>query len=202
MREASVRRSRVSARSLGREGEQLKVTRQGIGAAVFLLCSTTLFAAEDMAPGTQFENLAELRSVVRSSSEVTVIEGLPLIRVATPRCDSTKMVALHGYWFFADPIRLRGREAQRFASVVGDSLAFRPWRPKQCLGFHPDFCLEWRRGQEIHRALICLGCHEMKYHGPRAAVLCDVAPLEYKELKRLLQSYRSHVDCYWELTSP
>lgn len=188
----------MNGRALGDEGEFLRVRRQCIGAA-FMLCSTTLFASERSAPGTQFESLAELRAAVRSASDVTILEGLPgMIRGGIPRCDSTKIVELHGYWFFADPIRLRGKKAQPFANVVGDSLAFAQWGgAKQCGGFHPDFCLEWRRGQETHRALICFGCHEMKYYGPRAAVLCDVPSPDYKELKRLLEPYRSHADCYW-----
>lgn len=137
-------------------------------AAVLILWSSTL-SAMAMKPGTAFEELRHLRKAISNAKAVTVLEGPPgIMTVPTPPCDSTAIVALHGYWFFADRTQVSGEEAAAFAKIIGDSRNFAPWGgAKACGGFHPDFCLEYQDGEETHRVLLCFGCHEMNTSGLR-----------------------------------
>ena len=178
--------------------------RSVLALALIVLTSSSATGQEARQPAEDFEKLRYLREAVRNTKSVTVLEGLPRIfDGSTPRCDSTEIVAQHGYWFFDERIQVSREEAEALARIVADARSFAPWGgAKACGGFHPDFCLEWPSGTELHHVLLCFGCHEMKYFGPGGSALCDVPPPAYKELKALLEKRRSHKACYSEKPAP
>jgi hypothetical protein len=102
-------------------------------------------------------------------------------------------VRFHGWRFYAQPLELKAEDARRLTALFCGKSSFQKYRgEKKCGGFHPDWCVEWRNGHEVCRALLCFGCSEMKAFGPWAALHCDINRGAYIQFERLLEGYQKN----------
>jgi hypothetical protein len=57
------------------------------------------------------------------------------------------------------------REAKSFGRYGGEKL---------CGGFHPDWCIEFKNGDDVYQVHVCFGCHEARLYGPKNDVYSDL----------------------------
>jgi hypothetical protein len=142
---------------------------------------------------TNFDNHKPLAAGIAKADRVTLYEGLPheASESGQQELKTKKTVRLHGYPFYAEPLALKESDGKRLTDLVTEASSFAPYRgPKKCGGFHPDYCVEWRVGDEVYRCLVCFGCQEVKLYGPKADLYCDVSQPAYAKLGELLRPYR------------
>lgn len=134
---------------------------------------------------------------IRGADAMSLYEGLPHQRsereaLASER-RSKPVVELDGYPFYAEPLELRGDDGAWLTEILGAATTIAPWGgEKLCGGYHPDYALEWRRGEQRYRAHLCFGCDEVKLHGPGIALYYDLSDGAVQALSGLLRGYRTN----------
>ncbi|HEU4407247.1 MAG TPA: hypothetical protein VFS43_18400 [Polyangiaceae bacterium] len=120
------------------------------------LCSLW-FVAALAAPGCAASPPAFV-ATAREAPGLTVYRGVP--RWAQPPADGSTF-AIAGQKFFREPKSLRGAEARALAEALADDANYtKHVEGKRCGGFHADWAVEWQRGGEPQRVLLCFGCGE------------------------------------------
>lgn len=157
------------------------------------LLADTVAAAEPKGTDTNFDNLKPLVEGIRKADKVTLYEGLPHPfeekRLLEKELKEKKTVMLHGFAFYAQVIGPKEADAKKLAELFGTDGSFVKFGgPKKCGGFHPDWAIEWKAGDDVYRALVCFGCHEVKIYGPKHELHADVRGA-YKPLQSLLKGY-------------
>ena len=61
---------------------------------------------------------------------------------------------------------------------------------KRCSGYSPEYGVEWKAGEAVTRALICLECAEVKMFGPKGELYCDLSAEAKQTLESSLGRYR------------
>lgn len=134
---------------------------------------------------------------IRGADAMSLYEGLPHQRsereaLASER-RSKPVVELDGYPFYAEPLELRADDGARLTEILGAAATILPWSGvKLCGGYHPDYALEWRRGEQRYRAHLCFGCEEVKLHGPGIALYYDLSESAVQALWARLRGYRNN----------
>jgi len=154
-------------------------------------------AAEE--PSRNFEHLKPLVEGVRKAKIVTLYEGLPhqaweAEQLKTEQA-SKKTVPLHGFPFYEELLVLKDEDAKKLKDLfcAEDSFcAMKPNTHKQCGGFHPDYCIEWKDGEVTYRVQVCFGCHEVRCYAPTVNLYCDFGPKAYESCKHILSTYRKN----------
>jgi hypothetical protein len=146
---------------------------------------------------TDMSKHASLATIASKADSVILWEGLPHPNTEGPlyfqEVRSKATIALHGSRFYEQPLELKDQDAKRLTALFCDKGSFKQHDRhilKKCGGFHPDWCVEWRKGQEICRTLICLGCNEMKAFGPWTALHCDIK--KFDQFRRVLDGYKKN----------
>jgi hypothetical protein len=138
------------------------VTRQ-LFIAILL---TTVFAGcsksrEDYAPLAEF---------VASADRVTLYEGLPHQyaekKLLEEELAKKETFRVGEFAFYKEPIPLTKDEAAAFTDIFDgiDAFSEKPAGQTKCGPYHPDFCLEWGKGEELVRVQVCLSCGESEVH--------------------------------------
>jgi hypothetical protein len=156
--------------------------------AVVLLLSITLTACggEPKAPSTDFANYKPLADAIAKAGKVVLYEGLPG-EWSTDKPREEKTVQLHGYTLYEKQLVLSDETAKKLTALFCAEATFKKWGGlKKCGGFHPDFCVEWRNGEDVYQVLICFGCHEVKCYGPKQELYCDIQEDAYKQFTAIL----------------
>jgi hypothetical protein len=146
---------------------------------------------------TNFERLPLVLAGIQDSAEVSLYEGLPGEfwdpQLREEELRRKKTIRLHGYPFYEEPLAFRGADAGRLSALMSAKKSFNRFRgPKECGGYHPEYCAQWKTGGDETRALISLECGEVKMFGPRGELHCDLTPDAAKALKQLLSFYRKN----------
>ena len=100
-------------------------------------------------------------------------------------------IRLHEYPFYKGllPVAAEDVVTLRRLSTAGDSY----WGdrgPKQCLPFHPDYCILWLGDKATYEQLICFGCQEMRLYGPERAISLDIRTSTATQFAITLKGYR------------
>lgn len=85
--------------------------------------------------------------------------------------------AIGGYRFYSRQMRPAAEAEQRkLTEALQTPRLYMEYQPgKQCGGFHPDFCFEWKsQGGERFQLLLCAGCGEAIIIGGGDELHCDV----------------------------
>ena len=146
---------------------------------------------------TDFGRLQAVLEGIRESGEVVLYEGLPSEfwepQLREQELSRKKTIRLHGYPFYDERLALRGADVERFTALFSAKGSFRRYRgAKECGGYHPDYCIEWKAGDAATRILICLECGEVKIFGPRSELHCDLSPESGQRLVQWLGPYRKN----------
>ena len=109
----------------------------------------------------QFANFLES---VSAADSLTIFEGLPCaadVELAKIK-QKNETIEIDGCSFYSAPLAASQSIKEKLRSTLVDYRAFEPYSGgKFCGGFHPDFCVQWKSGNHVHHALVCLGCAEM-----------------------------------------
>ncbi len=131
---------------------------------------------------------------VRRATTLTVYEGLPHqadIVQFRHELATKKTVRLQGFSFYQQPLEVFAADAKPLRRLCSDPKSFWSYGGmKLCGDFHPDYALVWKDGDQVYNFLICLGCHEMRIHGPKGGMLVDIRDDPFNHFKAILLQYR------------
>jgi hypothetical protein len=148
-------------------------------------------------PSTDFRNHRVFAGRLQKADKILLFEGLPHQLFAAELLEqelrTKKTVNVHAFPFYEEPLELKQADATELTLVFRDRKSFKSYHGlKACGGFHPDYCVEWHIGQEIDRALICFGCHEVMLFGSGSELYCDMADKASERLWGLLEPYHKN----------
>lgn len=124
------------------------------------------------------EDYAPLAEFVAAADRVTLYEGLPH-QYAEKELLERELAQKETFWigefaFYTEPLPLTEADAAAFTEIFDgiDAFSEQPPGRTKCGPYHPDFCIEWTKGDEYVRVQICLGCGESKvYDGSQVLYL-------------------------------
>ncbi len=74
---------------------------------------------------------------------------------------------IQGFPFYEQPLSIAATDVEELRRLSAAADSFAPYGgPKDCGGYHPDYCLSWKDGANTYELLICFNCQEMKIYGP------------------------------------
>lgn len=151
--------------------------------------------AEEKAPATDLASYKPVAASAAKAREVILFEGFPH-PVFEPALfkkekEERNQFRHQGFLFYQNRPRVREKDAEALKKVLGDSGNFKAWAgEKRCGGFHPDYLVQWKDGDDIYRVQICFGCSEVKAFGPKGAVRLDMTPQTKAALQETLKRYQ------------
>ena len=158
----------------------------------FALLATPVFAnSESKAP--PIPNFALL---LKEADSVTVYEGLPhpmlesQARIAEKINKETFGVASE--LFYKKPLAI-AKEDQASLEVLfrSEPLCTSYAGPKLCGGFHADYAIEWKKGDDrVAIAMLCFSCHEIWTVQGEKNWIADMTKTGFEALQPLLGKYR------------
>lgn len=124
---------------------------------------------------------------IKKAKALTLYEGLPHQfherQLLAKELKEQKTVKLHDFPFYEGAIAVKDDDAKKLLSLCSDLKTFgRYGGKKMCGGYHPDWYIEFKAGDDIYQVQICFGCHEARLFGPKNEVFSD---LDNEALKKL-----------------
>jgi hypothetical protein len=144
-----------------------------------------------------FANLDRVLAGIPKSGDTLLHEGLPSEfwepELRERELNQKAILKLHGCAFYAEPIALDGTDAERLTALFSSKKSFRRYDGKKsCSGYYPEYCVEWKAGEAVTQALICLECREIKIFGPPGELHCDLSIEAEQGLSQLLSQYQKN----------
>jgi hypothetical protein len=147
-----------------------------------------LAIATALTPGCSSPSPPEFATSAREAPTLTVYQGVPRAP-DSPAEGPTLTIA--GQSLFRPPKTLQGDEARALAEALANDANYDHHQSgKKCGGFHADWAVEWQRGGETVRALLCFGCGEAKWLSRDGERMNDLTPSGEKRLQALLDRPR------------
>ena len=145
--------------------------------------------------GAERSSLEKISQAVRISESLTVYEGLPHqtweAEALAREKKTKKTVQIGGFPFYQELLEISPADQAKLKEICSSPGAFTPWAgAKACGGFHPDYCLVWKKGEQTCALLICFGCGEMMAVADRRVEVSDMAV--ESELRAILENYRKN----------
>lgn len=142
-----------------------------------------------------YEHYEEFAEGIRNAPAIEVFEGLPHQTFESELMESElktkETIEIAGYNFYARPVIISERDKEQLTDLYCTKETFVPFRGiKNCGGYHPDWLVRWKKGEEEWIAHFCFGCHEaITIHGDES-MYCDIWAIE--PFERLLNPYHQH----------
>lgn len=143
---------------------------------------------------TSLKDIATFFEAVGSADTIIVYEGLPhptwdreVFQSESKRRD---LIRFAGYTFYAKPLGISPADERKLTEIAlrrEAHVSFGGY--KLCGGYHPDYAVIWKRGDEVSGSLICFGCHEWKNFTPVGRLYEDIEQSAYKDLQTVLSKY-------------
>jgi hypothetical protein len=129
------------------------------------------------------------------TSSLTLYEGLPHQawegELLKQELAAKRTVTIHEFPFYQRPLPVASADVEELRGLSAAVDSFSSYAgPKLCGGFHPDYCLSWKDGATTYELLICFGCHEMKFYGPKHEALADIRKDAFERFEAILKKYR------------
>jgi hypothetical protein len=128
-----------------------------------------------------FKNFDELADFISSSGSLEIYEGLPHDVWERNAYESEKSskdtVQIEGTYFYRKPVEVPEEAKRQLKTLSVAKSSFVPYGgPNACGGFHADWCLVWKNGDDVRSVHICFGCHEMmSFKNGTRQVYCDIS---------------------------
>lgn len=144
-----------------------------------------------------FDRLPTVLAGIQKTGDLRLYEGLPSDfwepELLEQELKRTKTIKLYGYPLYEDQLALQETDGEQFTALLSARTSFATFSDaKKCEGFHADYGLEWKTGEETTHALIGLECGEVKLYGPKSQLHCDLSPEAAEKLRQLLNRYRKN----------
>ncbi len=175
----------------------------------WLILAASLFAGCSQAPRVEveyeqpqktdanFANLPLVLAGIPKTRDMILHEGLPSEfwepELRERELIQKETIKLHGYPFYDEPIALSGTDAEQLTALLSSKKSFKRYNDnKGCSGYYPEYCVEWKAGEAVTQALICLECREIKMFGPNCELHCDLSNEAEQRLTHLLSPYQKY----------
>ncbi len=114
----------------------------------------------------------QVYDTVLRADRLTVYEGLPhpMYEEETfqDELKTKQTIQLSGFPFYRDPLNLKDEDIRTLRGLLGDRSTYKSYSgEKKCGGFHPDYAVEWSSDGKVYHCLICFGCTEARFDGPK-----------------------------------
>jgi hypothetical protein len=167
--------------------------RAATGLVCLLALATFVWAIVSTEWWKTRRHFASIAAEVASSPKLVLYEGLPHERADRESflsaLQTKPTIKIQEHFFYEHPLEAPPEAIASLRSLCAAADSFRPWRPgKLCMGFHPDFALQWTKGDSIVSFLICFGCLEMQIDSPRGRLMMDLN--DHKSFLRILKPLR------------
>ena len=138
-------------------------------------------------------HFAAVSAEVASSPELLLYEGLPHKKVDgddfRSEVHTKPTIKIQKHFFYEQPLDVPPEAVASLRALCAAADSFRSWSPgKECMGFHPDFALQWSNSDSTVWFLICFGCFEMQIDSPRGRLMMDLT--DHKAFLRILKPLR------------
>lgn len=142
----------------------------------------------------------EIKSLIGgigASTSVTIYEGLPHQRgekkLLVDELRTKKTVRLHRFPFYDIAIPAKPEVAAKLIALCGAQETFGPYGgAKFCGGFHPDWCVEFKKGPDVYQILVCFGCQEVRLYGPQNMAYSDLDKATMTKLVDILKPLQNN----------
>ena len=144
------------------------------------------------------KNIRPLTEALAKGQALTLHEGLPHQRWEKDLLDrelkAKKSILLHHFPFYEAPIDPKPADLKKLWAISSNSQSFERYKGlSMCCVFHPDWCLEWRDGDNVCLVLICFSCSQAVLYGPTNGLrTCARVRQRAKELAEILRPYHKN----------
>jgi len=130
-----------------------------------------------------YQHYEKFASEIKQCQEVQLFEGLPNYTWEEELLERERKahnpISFNFYSFetefYPTPIRLSDIDSSRLKELYCQKESFVPFRGfKPCGGFHADWGIRWRNGEQDYQVLICFGCGEMMTSDGNVELTCDI----------------------------
>ncbi len=169
----------------------------------FLLLTTLLGFASQLPAfasakrGESAQPPPDLPVLLAGTDTLIVYEGIPRSFPRSKDTESEKprpepTITVAGQTFYEKPIALPEVDRATLEGIFHFDTPVQAFRGhKLCGGFHADFMIEWRRKNEpALRALVCFGCHEIRFVNATGVIETDMTEQGRERLHAVLDKYR------------
>jgi hypothetical protein len=137
------------------------------------------------------QHIKPIVAEIKASTSVTIYEGLPHQGWEQKRLfdelATKKTVKLHDFPFYDFAITPSEADAAKLIAICGQQKTFGVYAgAKLCGGFHPDWCVEFKKDSDVYQMLVCFGCQEVRLYGPRNKVFSDLDKGTMNTLREIL----------------
>ena len=144
-----------------------------------------------------FDRLPTVLAGIPKTGDLRLYEGLPSDfwepELMEQELKWKKTIRLHGYPVYEELLALQETDGEQFTAMFSAQASFAKFSDaKKCEGFHADYGMEWKVGEETTHVLIGLECGEVKMYGPKSELHCDLSPEAAQKLRQLLSRYRKN----------
>lgn len=152
----------------------------------------SLFATVGCSREVKPEDYSPFAEIVAHADRVVLYEGLPhqdLERDLLTKERATKQtITLGDYPFYAEPMPLTAQDAAALTEIFdGIDAFYGPPEATVCGKFHPDYAIEWTKGDEKVLVLVCFMCGEANVVAVSTTLEFGVAGNSMKATKTLLK---------------
>lgn len=147
---------------------------------------------EKLDTATFWKRYADLKAAVGRANPVVIFEGFPPGPKGKGQLSAEQkksLVLIDGEAFYPTAQTVTPELAEELRSTLFVAVRERKEGVKLCGGFHADFFLRWADESGGTEAMICFGCHEVKFFGATGDLYGDLSNDGAKKLRELLAPF-------------
>jgi hypothetical protein len=146
--------------------------------------------------GKDRDEFATISSGISRASSVTLLEGLPHQHYEPEQLkqerDAKQTTEIGGFPFYERPLKITDADVETLRQLTtppGNFTSHPDGVAKSCGGFHPDYCVVWKDGDQTYEMLICFGCRDAMFYGSTQKVLLEIGEKTFRHFKATLGKY-------------
>jgi|GEM_PF-3008968 len=138
----------------------------------------------------------DLAKILTGTDSIALFEGLPRSYAKGKDTEQEKRpeptFTVDQQTFYVKPITLTDEDRATLETIFRSGTPVKAFGGvKFCGGFHADYLIEWRRKKEtVLRALVCFGCHEIRFVDSTGIIETDMTESGVQRLENVLRKYR------------
>jgi len=164
----------------------------GLASPIFAkeLPESHTFFTDSVGIRASFTKLKPLTNSLGAKSQLTVYRGVarenpePSPPPGTPKANEVRTIIRFGQTFYEKSLPVPAAKTRKLLSLVKHPQSFSQWGgAKPCGGFHPDYALVWKTGDQVVEMHLCFTCKEIKVFNGQTKVYCEIEEDAYQGLK-------------------
>lgn len=169
--------------------------------SLVFLAMTTLGSCKDQKQATNsptdFGRHKQVAEAFMRADRLLIYEGLPHPgweqELFDQESERAEHVQSHGHAFYKSPVQPSAEDMKSMKDLfTGEDSMLELTGPKGCGLFYADWRIAAHVKADAHQWLVCFNCQEIKVYGSAPELHCDIARESAKQLKSLLEKYRTN----------